>query len=428
MQYNHSLRNRISISFFLFSILLCSFIAAVVYYSLENIEEAIIEDSLANELLHFQKHPQPLDSVVHSSAYITRYYVNPDFPELLPEYLKVKPLGLSELILGGRDSYVLAAELEQGRLYIVKDITDFESREVALHTALIVICIIGPLIALWVGRVLSGQVISPVANLANQLAQMPVESRCSPRVASRYAQDEVGQLALMFDQYLERIEQFIAREQEFTGNASHELRTPLTIINGAVELLQENPNLPERAQSQVARIARAGQRMAQMVDVLLMLARNDADQSLTGQCQLRDVVEEVKEQYGFLLENKPIELQCQIAEATVEAPKALLAIALGNLLRNAMIYTEQGFVKIEGDENSLSVSDSGPGISVQEQQQIFQRHYRGLASQSGRGSGSGIGLSIVQRICERYQWQIAVDSQQGKGTRITLHFVTSPAK
>lgn len=426
MRYNHSLRNRISVSFFLFSILLCCFIAVVVYVSLENIEEAIIEDSLANELLHFQEHPQQIDTVLHSSAYITRYYVSHNFPDWLPDYYQTMPLGLNELILEGSDNYVLVSDLPQGRLYIVKDITDFESREIALHTALIVICIIGPLLALWVGRGLSGEVIAPVTNLANQLSQMPVDSHHSPRVASCYAQDEVGQLALMFDQYLERIEQFITREQEFTGNASHELRTPLAIINGAVELLQENPSIPERAQSQLARISRASQRMAQMVEVLLMLARNDSDTGLVGECELRDVVEEVVEQYDFLLENRPIKLTCQVAPVTIQAPKALLAIALGNLLRNAMIYTEQGFVRIEGDQNSISIVDSGPGISLEEQQRIFQRHYRGGVSRDKRGSG--IGLSIVQRICERYQWRVEVMSQQGSGSSITLHFVTHSIK
>ncbi len=421
MQYKQSLRSRITISFFLFSIVLSGLIALVVYLSLENIESAIIEDSLLNELVNFQEYgQQPLNSISKPSAYITRYYSSIDDREWLPSYLQVMPLGLNELQHQNSEFYVQVADIDNTRVYILKNVTDFEEREVALHWALVVICIIGPLFSLWVGQVVSGRVIEPVANLARQLDAMPADSRHSPRVASAYAHDEVGQLALTFDQYLERIETFIAREQEFTGNASHELRTPLAIIQGAAEILLENSELSEKAHGQVARIFRASQRMSQMVEVLLMLARSCDVQETACECNLQNVVDEMLEQHCSLLDNKPITIRCEVDTATIGVPKALLAIALGNLFRNAATYTEQGEIVIKGDRHSIHVIDSGCGISEADQQRIFQRHYRGERTPSQRGSG--IGLSIVQRICERYQWDIQLQSEEGVGTTITLLF------
>ncbi len=418
MHYNQSLRTRITISFFLFSIMISWGIALVVNFSLESIESTIIEESLEKELHNFIRNPeQVLGSVSYPSATITRYYTSLDDKDWLPVYLQLMPMGLNELELNEENYYVQAGEFDNAVVYIVKDITDFEAREVALQLALIAICIVAPLLAWWIGRALSGQVIEPVANLARQLSQMPADSRNAPRVSSGYARDEVGILAQTFDQYLERMEQFITREQEFTGNASHELRTPLAIIQGAAELLMENSELPDRAREQASRIYRSSQRMTQMVEVLLMLARSGSDNELNPQCGLQDVVDEVVDQQRNLLGSKPVSLHCQIAPVSVRAPKALLSIAISNLLRNAMVYTERGEIRVEGDQHAITVSDTGPGISEEEQQRIFLRHYRGKQS-----SGSGIGLSIVRRICERFDWRIEIQSHPGRGTAITLHF------
>lgn len=421
MPYNQSLRNRIMISFFLFSVMLTLFIALVVYVAIESMESSVIEESLTSELVNFQQNPkQSLDSVTRPSAYITRYYASLDDQSWLPDYLQSLSIGLGEFELGDKHYYVQVSDVLNGRVYIIKDVTDFEAREIALHWALIIICIIGPLLGLWVGKALSGRVILPVANLARQLSNMPADSRNSPRIASGYAKDEVGQLALTFDQYLQRIEQFISREQEFTDNASHELRTPLAIIHGAAELLIDNPELPEKARNQVARIARANQRMSQMVEVLLLLARNRSQDEVGVSCELQDVVNEVLEQNEHLLKDKPITLHCEVASVQLEAPKAPLSIVLSNLLRNAAIYTEQGDIWIRGDAKSISVIDSGPGISEEEQQRVFQRHYR--SERARLHQGCGIGLSIVQRICERYQWVVEVDSTPGTGTSIMISF------
>ncbi len=242
------------------------------------------------------------------------------------------------------------------------------------------------------------------------------------RVAAQYADDEVGQLAGIFDAYLQQMEQFIRREQEFTADDSHELRTPLTVINGASELLLENPDLPDRARRQIERIARAGERMSQMLESLLLLARETPTGEAAEQepYQVEDVAMEVLEHHRFMVRDKPVTLRCDIVSGyQLSASRTALAIVLSNLLRNAINYTEAGEVVMQVADRQVEISDSGAGIPADELEHIFDRHYRG---RNAHQAGSGIGLSIVKRICDRQHWHIDIHSEPGKGTTVTLKF------
>ncbi len=422
MNYKQSLRRRITLSLLLFGSLLSMTITIGVYFALEEIEVELVEDSLKLELEFFlNSSDKPLGSVHQVSAKIVLYYVDDAQKERVPEIIRDLPNGHHDLEHEEFLYHILIANDNHGTVYLVKDATTFEQREIAIHNALIGSVIVAILIALWLGSWLSGKIISPVSALARQVAELKPNSRMAPRITNKYADDEVGQLAATFDRYLEQLAQFVEREQEFTANASHELRTPLATINGAAELLLENPELRDKARSQVERIARAGSRMSQMVEVLLLLAREPLpdDQSRTeARCSLKEACLESSEQHRFLIQEKPVTLRCDIIQDfTIKAPKAVIAIVLGNLVRNALIYTQEGSVVIRVDTDHVEIEDSGPGIPEERIEQIFERHYRGRES-----GGSGIGLAIVRRICERQQWQINITSEVAQGTTVTVTF------
>jgi len=101
----------------------------------------------------------------------------------------------------------------------------------------------------------------------------------------------------------------------------------------------------------------------------------------------------------------------------------VLSVALGNLIGNAVKYTPQGHVNIRVLEHAVEVSDTGPGLSKEDRQRLFQRGYRGAAA--GISQGGGIGLSIVQRLCALYGWQIEIADNPGGGVLATLLFTTS---
>jgi signal transduction histidine kinase len=105
-------------------------------------------------------------------------------------------------------------------------------------------------------------------------------------------------------------------------------------------------------------------------------------------------------------------------DAVVEVNYHALRLALSNLIRNAVQYTERGSVRIEYDARRLRISDSGRGISVENLPHVFERHFRGDALDEG----AGIGLAIVKRICEQHGWRIEVESTLLQGSTFSLVF------
>ncbi len=422
VNYKQSLRRRIGLSFLLFGALISLTISVGVYFAVEDIEVELVEESLQSELDFYLSHANKAPGYTEQiSAKIVLYYVDDSQKEIVPETIRNLPLGHHDLEYEQYLYHILVAtdKKNSATVYMVRDATSFEQREIALHTALIASVVAAILIALWLGSWLSGKVILPLSTLARQVAELKPGDHTPLQKTNQYADDEVGQLATTFDHYLDQLSQLIEREQAFTANASHELRTPLSVINSAAELLLDNPELPERTLRQIERIARAGNRMSQMIEVLLLLAREPTpnNDGSTQECfSLKEAALEVCDQHRFLTHGRALTLRCNIInDFETDAPRSVISIVLGNLVRNALIYTQAGEVVITIDNNIIEVKDSGTGISKAQLAQIFQRHYRGTES-----GGSGIGLAIVKRICERQQWQIDIESTVGVGTTVRL--------
>ncbi|MFC1747453.1 sensor histidine kinase [Pseudomonadota bacterium] len=421
MQYTQSLRHRIQLSFALFGALLSIVIATGVHFAVEDIEDELVERGLEHELKYLLQDKRiQLGSNQQISADIMLHYVNEQNRDTLPVYIRDIPKGHSDFKHNAELYYTLVTDVEDGTIYLVRDATAFEHLEVTIQIALIASVIVSTLIALWLGNWLSARVISPVSTLAKQVSEMKPGQKNPQSLANQYANDEVGQLAAKFDNYLQQMEQFVTREQEFTADASHELRTPLTVINGAAELLLENPDLTDRALKQVERIARAGGRMHSMLEILLLLARETPSHHAAHHenCNIQEIISEIVEQHLFLAQEKSLQLHCEIQENfTLSTTKTALTIVLSNLVRNAINYTSQGEITIKVRSQAIEINYSGEGIANEALEHIFDRHYRGVNSK-----GSGIGLSIVKRICDRSGWTINIESKLEQGTQVTLTF------
>ncbi|MGM0594813.1 MAG: sensor histidine kinase [Pseudomonadota bacterium] len=422
MQFKHSLRRRIIVSFVIFAALLSLAIAIGVLLALEDIEETLVESALQAEMAHRLQQPlPPLGDHRRLTTTLSFYHVDERRRGELPDLVHGLPPGHHEVNVGNEIYYLYGAATEQGMAYILENATEFERREDALQTALFLTVAVATVVALWLSRWLAGRVITPLSTLAQQVSRLR-PGATTPPVAAHYADDEVGQLARTFDAYQRRMEQFIRREQEFTADASHELRTPLAVINGACELLRENPDIPERARRQIERIDRAGERMSQMLESLLLLARETPSGEATDHspCRVEEVVLEVIDQLRLLTHDKPLALRSEILSGfSLSTSRTALAIVLNNLIRNAINYTERGEVLVRVEDRRVAIIDSGCGIEEEELAHIFERHYRG---NNVSHNGSGIGLSIVKRLCERQHWRIHIDSEPGRGTSVTIEF------
>lgn len=419
MKYKHSLRFRITLSFFLFGTLLMIGVAAGVNFAIEDIESRLVDESLQMEFDDFKQryHHSPDQSLPHSAT-VTSYLVDNSQDSRLPEFVRGLPEGTHEVDLDNKFMQVVVGVVDDKTLVLTRDATLFEQREDEIFATLIVAVIAASLFSLWLGYGLSQKVIAPVINLATSVANLSPDKPESLTAAS-YADDEVGELAQTFERYLDRLNDFVSREQEFTSNASHELRTPLTVIKGAVELLSVDSDLSPRNKKILLRIERATEAMSQMLETLLVLARENSN--LEDQhCRLSDVVHNVIAESREILAEKPVILIAQInQDIDLPVPFSVTAIVLNNLVRNAIAYTTEGEIRVTVDGARLQVVDTGIGIQNEVLPHIFERHFRG---QSEMPQGSGIGLAIVKRICDRYGWQVDVASSAGQGTSVSIDF------
>ena len=121
---------------------------------------------------------------------------------------------------------------------------------------------------------------------------------------------------------------------------------------------------------------------------------------------------------------RPIEIIVQgRKDIVVDAPEAVVAVALGNLIGNACKYTAEGEVRITVARDCVKIEDTGAGISAEDAARLFERGYRG--SSAGGTSGGGIGLSIVRRLCELYAWRVSIAPRPERGAVATLDFDSS---
>ena len=144
----------------------------------------------------------------------------------------------------------------------------------------------------------------------------------------------------------------------------------------------------------------------------------------TGDCDVVAVVEELVSRHRQLLHDKPVTLSVSVIEPPkVAADHAVLAMTIGNLLRNALTFTDSGTVRITLESDAIQVEDTGQGLQTPEIDRLFRPYVRGGGSQ-----GAGLGLSLVQRLCKRQGWQITLANRPGGGTVARLTFLSPSGK
>jgi len=279
------------------------------------------------------------------------------------------------------------------------------------------------------GYSLARRALAPVDRMSER-ARLITAERLKERLPVDNPDDELGRLATVFNETLTRLESSFEQMRRFTADASHELRTPLTVIRSVGEVGLRGRRDEVAYREIIGSMLEEVDRLARLVDRLLMLSRADTGQSKlsTDIVDLSELADEVAAQLGVLAEEK----QQSITLERTGAPRwtgdrLVLRQALLNLVDNAIKYSPVGGrITISVAESPaaavVEVSDTGPGIPEELQSRIFDRFYRLDKSRSRDNGGTGLGLSIAKWAVEVNGGQLTLEKTNGVGStfRITL--------
>ncbi|WP_139490125.1 sensor histidine kinase [Brevibacillus dissolubilis] len=238
--------------------------------------------------------------------------------------------------------------------------------------------------------------------------------------------DEIGDLATNFAQMTQSLKQLEEMRQEFVSNVSHEIQSPLTSIQGFSQAIRTGEVTEEQKETYLAIIEQESRRLSALSKQLLTLASLEKETNLYEPSvyrldeQIRQVVLMLEQQW----QEKRLEIDLELPETLIYADQQMLSQVWINLLSNSIKFTEPGgsvFVGIRHDnEITVTVKDTGIGISDAELQHIFDRFYKGDQSRNRSSTGSGLGLSIVKKIVQTAGGGLDIHSEPGVGTCITV--------
>ncbi len=283
-----------------------------------------------------------------------------------------------------------------------------------------------------VTRIIAGQSIRPIEQIT-ATAERITHSNLNQRVPLPTRKDELYRLGHTINELLDRLEQAIKREKQFTADASHELRTPLAALKGTLEVVLRRPRSAEYYQEKIRYALREVNRLTHLVEQLLMLARYEAGDY---QPEIRPVVlQEVcnRAMAGLKPMAQAHQVTVQLVNPdplVVAADPDLLEIVLSNVISNAIKYSERGGrVTIDCWQDTYRVwckiQDEGKGIPPDKLPHVFERFYRVDESRSSEVEGFGLGLAIVQRLADLMAFEVSLQSVEGVGTTVLIAMPTA---
>ena len=395
-------------------------VAAVVgvFFAGALLERLLIREALRGEATHFweQRLTRP-DFPLPSTHNLTGYIGD------VPDALRALELGYHPWRHDEVDYLVYVSERQGRRLYLTFDRSGVGQLAAYYGLAPLALVLLVLYLSTWLGFRASRRALSPVMALARSVRQLdpnaPDPAVFEPTRLPMGADDEVGELAAALAWFAHRLNEYMERERHFTRDASHELRSPLTVIQMASDVLLQGTSLGEPERRAVERIRRSARDMEELTAAFLLLARESETGLPTETVCINDVVATELERALPLAEGRPVALQIEArCSLTIDAPEKVLSVLIGNLLRNAVAYTNEGRVRVEIQADAVVIEDTGVGLPAGRIREMGQPFVRGP---TGR-PGYGVGLTIVRRLSDRFGWPVEFTSQAGVGTRVRIKF------
>lgn len=247
--------------------------------------------------------------------------------------------------------------------------------------------------------------------------------------------DELTDLALDINKMAEQLEKkeaelkrMVVLRSQFLADISHELKTPLTSIRGLVTALRQNIGNKKEQERSLFLIENETLRLIRLVHSVMDLEkiRSGEMELHMKQIELYPFLSDIVEQMEYSIdERKALFLQLEVPKTLyVEADEDRLKQMMINLIRNAIQFTEKGTITVRGKEENdrmfLSVTDTGIGLTKEQQQDIFERFYKVDPSRTKKEGEVGIGLSVVKQLALVHHGDVQVESKVGEGSCFTI--------
>ncbi|MFM9967319.1 MAG: sensor histidine kinase [Burkholderiales bacterium] len=419
-----TLQRRLTGNILALLVVVCALFCVGIYAAFEAAEDLLFdvhrEREIADRVAFFERDPQLLKVPQQN---FTVYAIEHDDKSTLPPYLHGLTAADDELVLNGHEYHVQLESRGTRTYYFLLDEHDFDVFERHLFSSMALLVAVVMVVAGLLGAVVARRVSQPLTDLAQRVQQLDDQTVIGPSsLPGANADAEVSLLAQAIGVYHQRVSQLLHREREFSADVSHELRTPLSGIQGAAELLERHvANQPALA-TLTARVRRGCAQMTSLIEALLYLAREPG--SFSKQMESVSLFQAVTEQVAALSDvthsrGIVVDIVQDSHAATVQAIPAVIDIVLGNILRNAIKYTDRKLITLHVGARQVVVQDYGPGIDPAMQARLFERFARGGEPDT---TGNGIGLALVRRFCNQYGWTLDLQSTASEGTRIAVMF------
>jgi len=299
---------------------------------------------------------------------------------------------------------------------------DLRTLLLAAGLPIIVIAVIG-------GYWLASRILYPVALMVRTARQIDaVHSR--ERLDVVNPNDELGQLALTLNAMIDRLQHSVEEQLQFTTDAAHELRTPLAVLRSTAELALRQPRDAEYYQERLRSIVDDTERLTQLSNQLLELAREDTMLSRSDFqiVDLTSLLKTLSEEMEPICEERTIHFVHQIEhELTVVGDHLGIYRVLMNLMDNAIQHTPpNGTIELAAETRVknliVAITDTGNGIPEEHREHVFRRFYRVDRSRDRRSGGAGLGLSLAQAIVRTHGGTISIRNHIPHGTIVEVSF------
>ena len=329
---------------------------------------------------------------------------------------------------------IINKEKVVGYLVVAMSLEDFEIVQILKNILLISYPLILILLFL-IARFFAGKSIKPVSIIIDTSSQI-TKDNLKTRIPLPVNKDELYVLSQNINNLLDRVENAIEREKQFTSDASHELRTPLAVIKGTMEVLIRKPRDQKEYEEKINFCITEVDRLNHMVDQLLLLARfeNQKQNIKNETIYLNAIILDNLTRFSSKIENKKLKVNTEFSEDFyIQSDNYLVSIVISNLISNAIKYSNKnGEININlvnnNNQISFSIADKGIGISPVDIDKIFNSFYRSDVTNHAEIKGTGLGLSIVKRLCDLLKLEIAVESKLNQGTTFILSFPLAKLK